>query len=177
MELLEALPKNAVCAELGVFRGDFSAEILNRTHPKTLYLVDLFEGVMRSGDRNGENVIAIDMREEMRNVRKRFKANPEVVVIRSCSWKWLALCKAASLDWIYIDTSHNYEDTQKELLHSWDVVKPRGFICGHDYSHHFPGVMCAVNEFVQRYGMDLELFSGDSLPSFRFIRQQPIGVD
>jgi hypothetical protein len=34
------MPKGAVCAEVGVWRGDFSAEILDRTDPTAFHLVD-----------------------------------------------------------------------------------------------------------------------------------------
>ncbi|HIF08442.1 MAG TPA: hypothetical protein EYQ81_00345 [Sneathiellales bacterium] len=40
MLLLDRLAKNAVCAEIGVWKGDFSAQILKITAPKQLHLVD-----------------------------------------------------------------------------------------------------------------------------------------
>jgi hypothetical protein len=38
--LLKTLPKNSVCAEIGVHKGDFSAQILRTVDPKELHLVD-----------------------------------------------------------------------------------------------------------------------------------------
>jgi hypothetical protein len=38
--VLNQLPKNAVGAEIGVFRGDFSRHIVDYVKPKKLYLVD-----------------------------------------------------------------------------------------------------------------------------------------
>ncbi|MCS4117578.1 class I SAM-dependent methyltransferase [Salinibacter ruber] len=41
--LLEKMPKNAVCAEIGVWEGKFSDMILRRTNPSKLYLIDPWE--------------------------------------------------------------------------------------------------------------------------------------
>jgi hypothetical protein len=38
--LLEQMPKGAVCAEIGVFNGDFSRHILRVTKPRELHLID-----------------------------------------------------------------------------------------------------------------------------------------
>ena len=38
--LLQSMPKNSICAEIGVNRGNFSKSILNIVKPKTLYLID-----------------------------------------------------------------------------------------------------------------------------------------
>ena len=39
-ELLHLMPKGGVCAELGVWKGDFSQRILDVTSPRELHLVD-----------------------------------------------------------------------------------------------------------------------------------------
>src|SRR5690242_12845224 len=45
--ILEHLPKHAVCAELGIWRGDFSRAILAATQPARLHLVDIDEEAAR----------------------------------------------------------------------------------------------------------------------------------
>ena len=39
-DLLRFLPKNAVVAEIGIAKGDFSAQILEQSSPKRRYLID-----------------------------------------------------------------------------------------------------------------------------------------
>ena len=39
-QLLEAMPRHAICAEIGVWEGDFSQRILDRTQPAKLHLID-----------------------------------------------------------------------------------------------------------------------------------------
>ena len=55
-----------------------------------------------------------------------------------------------SFDLIYIDTSHDYYATMKELQNVARVIKPNGRICGHDFVHPLKksyGVIPAVIEF------------------------------
>lgn len=45
---------------------------------------------------------------------------------------------------VFIDSSHCYEGTIKEI--SWAKKNKANIVCGHDYSSMFPGVVRAVNE-------------------------------
>jgi ABC-type polysaccharide/polyol phosphate transport system ATPase subunit len=56
IDLIKSIEKNLNIAELGVFKGEFSSEIYKYCKPKNLYLVDLFDGSVTSGDVNGENI-------------------------------------------------------------------------------------------------------------------------
>lgn len=38
--LLAKMPKNSVCAEIGVYKGEFSQQILSLVKPKKLHLID-----------------------------------------------------------------------------------------------------------------------------------------
>lgn len=173
LDLLDSLPKGGVCAELGVLNGEFSDEILRRTKPKRLYLVDLFQGVARSGDCNGENPIAVDMGQMRLELEVRFLDMP-VSVVKADSVSWLAEQKPESLDWIYIDTTHEFMHTQWELVGADRAVKKGGWICGHDYSAAFPGVLQAVDFYTLFMGMPLTVWEGDKLPSFSILKKSPL---
>ena len=41
-----------------------------------------------------------------------------------------------SLDFVYIDSSHMYEATTKELPAYWRLLRPGGVLAGHDYCDH-----------------------------------------
>lgn len=166
LALLDAIPQGGVCAELGVLEGSFSAEILARTKPKHLYLVDLFKGTVRSGDQNGENMREYDMEHIHDNLKWRFLNQP-VTIVKSDSITWLSEQEKGSLDWVYIDTTHEYERTCGELAAALVAVKDDGFICGHDYSQAYIGVVQAVDQFASYYGLPVEIFSGDALASYR----------
>jgi len=79
---------------------------------------------------------------------------------------WLRDAPDGLLDWIYLDTTHEYDRTLAELRHAARVVKPGGIIAGHDFSRAFPGVVQAVMEFTKETGKPLEIFDGDLLHTY-----------
>jgi len=48
-EMISLFPKNGICAELGVGKGDFSKNILEMSSPQKLHLIDLW-GTQRYND-------------------------------------------------------------------------------------------------------------------------------
>jgi predicted O-methyltransferase YrrM len=70
-------------------------------------------------------------------------------------------------DFVFIDADHSYEGCKADIEAWWPLVKKGGWICGHDYANPgFPefGVKQAVDEFVKRNKLDLEL--GDNFTWF-----------
>jgi hypothetical protein len=49
------LDKDLKVCEVGVFEGEFSEFILNEINPSELHLIDLFDGLSHSGDKDGKN--------------------------------------------------------------------------------------------------------------------------
>ena len=166
LDLLTTLPRG-VGAELGVFRGDFAAHILARVQPTRLWLVDTFTGLVTSGDQDGNYPARINMADQLAAVRARFAAYRQVEVVQSLSHAWLAGRAPGSLDWVYIDTDHTYATTAAELAAARTAVRAEGIIAGHDYAPAYPGVIRAVNEFAEAHSLVVDVWDGDSLPSYR----------
>ena len=60
-----------------------------------------------------------------------------------------------SIDFLFIDASHRYEDVLNDINLWYHKVKPDGIIAGHDYNNgDFPGVVKAVDEF---FGTEIEM--------------------
>jgi len=146
LALLDKLPKSGHVAEIGVNRGDFSAEILARTSPKALELIDTWDSVRYP-------------KYLQETVTERFSEEIEsgiVHVKREDSVEAADLFLDGQLDWIYLDTSHSYEGTRRELDAWASKVKDNGIIAGDDFQKGnitkcLPyGVIRAVNEFVVR---------------------------
>lgn len=168
--MLELVPKGSVVAEIGVFRGEFSEEILKITEPSRLDLVDIFQGFVRSGDKDGNNIVRCDMRQMEGELIKRF-ANDPVRVIRQPSLHYLNSLERGELDAVYIDANHTYEDVSMELTAAMRAVKHGGLIMGHDYGcstgrHDFSGVVKAVDEFCRDLRSELHAIACDGCRSF-----------
>jgi len=64
------------------------------------------------------------------------------------SVKSSSLWASQSIGLWFLDTSHRYENTIREL-EAWNSkIKPNGIMCGHDYHLKDAGVQRAVDEFV-----------------------------
>jgi len=149
--MLDRLPKGRVWAEVGVAFGDFSAEILQRTQPECLHLVDAWEG-----ERYGSGGA---------KVAERFAdavAAGTVQLHVGYSTAVLPTFAADSLDVVYIDTDHSFVTTREELRIAASLVRKGGRIAGHDYCSGnvvapvVYGVVQAVAEFcaTERWGFE-----------------------
>ena len=51
-----------------------------------------------------------------------------------------------SVDIVYIDANHDYEEVKKDIVNWLPKIKNGGIISGHDYCQHWSGVVRAVDE-------------------------------
>jgi hypothetical protein len=165
-DILTLIPPNSICAEIGVFEGDFSEYILSIANPKGLHLVDLFEGQMCSGNKNGENMKYIMLEDAYNALNAKYLNNPKVRLFKGLSTTFLQGIPDHYLDFIYIDGDHSYEGCKADLALAKLKVKPGGIIAGHDYCDLFIGVLTAVNEFVDLHKLDIKLTTEDKIKSF-----------
>lgn len=166
-DFLMTLPKNLKIAEIGVFKGDFAKKIFEICKPSELYLLDIFTGIMGSGDKNGNNMEYINLDEHYDLIINYFSQNPEVKVLKGLSTQTITLIPDNHLDFIYIDASHDYESVKQDIEMALIKIKNGGYISGHDYEiNRFPGVVRAVTEFCEKYNQEIDFMSQDGLPSF-----------
>jgi Methyltransferase domain len=138
--VLNHIPKHSVCAEIGVYRGDFSQLILRR-EPKKLHLIDPWkfeENPAYAGSFYGGTLGKNQAKMETiyQSVLGRFRSeigSGAVEVHRSSSAKSSTQFPDDYFDWIYIDGNHQYEFVKADLEMFLPKVKPRGFLAGDDY--------------------------------------------
>ena len=160
--VLHMMPKNSICAEVGVHRGKFSTRILDIVQPRRLHLIDPWKhettelyGKALYGGRVPGGQPEMDAR--FASVCSRFQleiSRGQVVIHRGPSSEVLGEFPDNYFDWVYIDGNHLYEFVRQDLELSYQKVKPGGYITGDDYSPGGwwqGGVMRAVDEFVQEY--------------------------
>ena len=138
--ILSRIPEDSVCAEVGVYKGDFSELILAR-HPKKLHLIDPWKfepdpeyTASWYGGSVGENQAKMDAIYEsvMRRFRSPIKSG-KVQVHRSGSAASASEFPDNYFDWIYIDGNHRYEFVKLDLETYTPKVKRNGLIAGDDY--------------------------------------------
>ncbi|CAN5690879.1 hypothetical protein BH23PSE1_BH23PSE1_01570 [soil metagenome] len=143
------LPRGATGAELGVFKGTFSGHLL-ASGPRKLYLVDPWyrlaaEWKWAKGDPSTLRAFA--------RLIDAFAPEIERGIVEPVvefSDVFLRALPAGHLDWVYIDTTHRFEQTLTELTLALAKVKPEGYIIGDDFNpdprsrHH--GVWRAVKQ-------------------------------
>jgi hypothetical protein len=166
LEMLERMPMNSVCAEIGVWRGDFSRIILKRTSPKRLHLIDpwTFQPEFPARKYGGHHAKKQeDMDKVFRGVESRFEDVENVSIHRARSEEAMAEFPDGYFDWIYLDGNHEFEFVLKDLTMGFAKVRSGGFIAGDDYGwgkkRGFP-VERAVQEFVRLHSVEdhLEIF-------------------
>jgi len=169
--LKRILPRNSIGAEIGVFRGEFSATIIRAIEPRELYLVDPWDiayGVNYPnwGDYTEHGALTTARAFAETVSRTTSGRNTKVKIVKDFSLPWLAKMPDEYFDWVYLDSTHTYDDTRQELALSARKVKPEGIICGHDFEirrselHH--GVFRAVTEFVREGQYEL-IWAGPQL--------------
>jgi hypothetical protein len=130
------MSKHAKCAEIGVWKGDYSRIILKYTHPKELHLIDpwLFDPSLPERWWGGKIAKGQDFMEDMYNsVKSEFGSKDNVYFHRKTSVEALSGFDDAYFDWIYIDGDHTYEGVLQDLTLSWQKIKSGGCILGDDY--------------------------------------------
>jgi hypothetical protein len=158
--LLRRMPKHAVCAEIGVWKGGFSERILAMTEPKELNLIDPWAFQSEFPDRMFGGKVAKssdDMDRIYEDVRQRLGGLPNVRLHRGFSADVLKQFEDGYFDWIYIDGNHYYHFVRKDLELACQKVKSGGYITGDDYTwgeeEAFP-VKRAVQDFVKEKGIE-----------------------
>jgi len=171
--LIKLLPKNKKVLEIGVFKGDFSKYLHTQLEPEELFLNDIFTGRMGSGDKDGNNMIFVNLDDEYKNLLSFFDRYDNVKFLKGRSVDVLSNISDDYLDIVYIDGSHEYDDVKSDLMLSHIKVKNNGYICGHDYNlNRFPGVCKAVDEFCLEKGLHIVYLTKDGCPSYCIINKK-----
>lgn len=150
------LPKGGIGAEIGVWKGDYSAVLLAEARPKLLHLIDPW----RSSDAPEHDKAwygaqrGIDMNAVHASVVARFRTEidtGQVIVHRTLSTETLAPMAQDSLDFAYVDGDHRFGAVRADLELAAAKVRPGGLIVADDHTlggWWEDGVVRAVNELV-----------------------------
>ena len=118
--------------EVGVSQGEYSDVLLSKWSGKKLYLVDAwrhFDGV----EDISNPPPATHFRHMLMTLQKVYAYGSRATIIRDLSANAANLFQDGTLDFVYIDASHDYENVKIDLQTWYPKVKPGGVFAGHDY--------------------------------------------
>lgn len=145
--IVEASPNEAKFVEIGSWLGKSSSymgvEIANSKKNISFYCVDTWEGSVEHS--NNELVVKNELYDAfLKNISP---VQDYISPIRLASKEAAEKFENESLDFIFIDAGHSYEDVREDLRAWFPKLKNGGFFAGHDYSQAWLGVIEAVNEW------------------------------
>lgn len=157
--IFDIVPNGAICAEIGVYRGDFSRKILAFAKPEQLHLIDpwKFEPSPKYraslyGGTTGKDQAAMDA--IYQSVIRRFDEEirwGRVKIHRMPSSDACKEFRPGFFKWVYIDGNHTYDYVKQDLEGFTPLVEVGGLLIGDDYGNKGwwdDGVTKAVSEFV-----------------------------
>lgn len=93
-----------------------------------------------------------------------------VELMRMKSMEAVPLVADKSLDFVYIDGLHDYDNVMLDLINWIPKVKLGGIIAGHDYYKHYRGgVVRAVNDYTTAHMIMMWYLTRDRYPSFFWV--------
>lgn len=145
---------NNLGCEVGVRHGVFSEYLLKKNHNLSMFLVDPYTSY--------EDVHHTYTAEEQLEIKDSamFRLEPYG---KRAHWLYLTSVVASqhiansSLDFVFIDANHDYQDVKADLAAWWPKVRKNGLFCGHDFN--MDGVNKAVREFASEPNRDIHHIS------------------
>jgi len=178
LALLWNIPKGWVIVEVWVWRWAFSRQILRICQPNKLYLIDpwMWHAQWHCNDQRNQKKWMQHPDDIYNSVVSAFEDDDRVVIIRSWSLDVVGEFEDGSIDAVYVDGDHRYEQAREDI-HAWfPKLKNDGFLCGDDMNYmQLPeslsqkevdvnGVPRAVIEFLwelqdpKNYGLSIDMF-------------------
>lgn len=145
---------DAVFVEIGTWKGRSTSCMgqLIKESKKNIkfYAIDTFEGSEEGWHQSEINDLknnGTTLFNEYENNLKLCNVYDIVNTIQSSSIEAASKFEDASIDFIFIDASHDYENVLADIQAWYPKVKPGGLICGDDYAPCWSGVRKAVDEY------------------------------
>jgi predicted O-methyltransferase YrrM len=153
-------PSGSKFIEIGSWKGKSSAfmavEIANSNKNIEFYCVDTWNGSFEHKDSKEIDSLYDIFINNMKPLENYYKP------MRKNSLEAASQFEDESLDFVFIDASHEYEDVKKDIQTWLPKVKKNGVLAGHDYYvggyDHFPGVKQAVDECLANFSASENCF-------------------
>ena len=160
-DILKLIPPDSTGAEIGVFKGDFSKLILKHAKPQKVHFIDgwwtLYGEYFPDWGRytNYGKLKTRDAYESFIRKIQPYRKQSDIKIHVGNNLEILKSLPDNYFDWVYIDSSHEFDHTYQELIILKDKIKENGIIMGHDFitdeSNIHYGVKKAIDTFIIEY--------------------------
>lgn len=155
-------------AEIGVRWGEYSELILQKNPGVKLYCIDSW-APYPGGRPNQERQDRIFRRAE--RVLSQYKG---AILLRKTSMDALADIQDGSLDFVYIDAMHDFDNVMMDIICWSKKVRSGGIVSGHDFLHlHGGGIIPAVRGYVEGHNITQWYITQDYAPGPSFFWVKP----
>ena len=126
--------------EVGTWKGKSAAfmavEIKNSGKNIKFDCVDTWQGSNEQGHQEDDHVVSNSLYEHFKDNMKPVEGyyNP----VRMTSLAAAELYEDGSLDFVFIDASHDYEDVKADIAAWAPKIRPGGYFAGHDFNAATP---------------------------------------
>jgi len=151
-----------VGAEIGVWKGLLSQQLLYNLPNLTLYMVDLWQPIIPK-DHDYSDIMCNTSIAEFETIYQDVTKLSEpfssrAIIRRDDSVSVAATCDDDYFDFVFIDAEHSEAALTLDIAAWYPKVKSGGWLGGHDYEHpDFPGVTKAVNTFAENINAAIEV--------------------
>ncbi len=134
LDLISITPKSIV--EIGVWKGDFSSQIVEHFPQSKLHLIDPWKVSLKNHNAwYGIQSINQEIMDEIYiEVKRRFYKFPNVSIFRGGIESFYELNKELIVDLFYVDGDHTYEGVLLDLMYCHKMTNKNSLIILDDYT-------------------------------------------
>ena len=134
--------KESTMIEIGSYAGE-STELFAE-HFKKVISIDPFYNNYDANDITSTSFM--DLTDVYKVFSERISKYENIIHIRKTSDDAVEELSNAEVALVYIDGLHTYDQVLKDIKNYKPLLRREGFMCGHDYTPHWQGVLQAINE-------------------------------
>lgn len=142
--LIEQCSEGGTIVELGAWLGKSSSYLVDKAINRNVIIIDSWLGSPDELETNHKLATQTDIYE----VFKSNMGERKYQSIRGLSKDVVESFQDESLDVVFIDLTHTYEEVKQDITLWLPKVKKGGILSGHDYEIAWGGVMKAVDEML-----------------------------
>lgn len=150
-------------AEIGVHRGEYSKRLLELNPNLKLYCIDPWTPYVHHSTQRRQDRHFAAARQALTGLNAEFLVKTSLEALKDISDN--------SLDFVYIDGLHEFDDVILDII-GWNrKVRSGGVIAAHDYFHWYNvGIIPAVDAFVRAHNINPYFVTKDHPPSVFWVK-------